>query len=390
MQSSTKKVVVVGCSVFGLFGVLAAGVIVWLLFSAAESIHNYSTGGYKVSGGKVNFYKESTGMTPWQSWEIKEADAASFEVLEGGYAKDKNHAYVDGLILPQSEAGTFKIIRKPYAADGNHIFYDRWLLSNSPDKFRILEKGYSADGEKVFFGREEFLPGTVDAATFEQVGSSDFFRDKNRVYMDDKIVEGADSATFEYLPSKTYGNAKNFDYARDARSVFYQGVKVAGCDPKTHKIIDFQTHRDARHLYLLTEKISDDPDHFQELDADYSKDSANVYWKSKKIGADPATFRVLLVEDSNGFAFAKDAKNVYYCALKVDRADAATFVALMGSYGKDKNNIWYARYSTEPAFVVENADVASFETYKNEFKIDGRDKNNYFELGKIKSARNQN
>ncbi|MEP6903859.1 MAG: DKNYY domain-containing protein [Actinomycetota bacterium] len=388
MQNSTKKVVLVGCSVFGLFGVLAAGVIVWLLISTAESVRNYTTGGYTISGGKVNFYREASGFTPWQSWEIKEADAGTFKILENGYATDKNHAYVDGYVISQSDGKTFKIIRKPYAADQNHVFYGQILLSNSPDKFKIMGGDYSADGEKVFSGDKEFLSGTVDAATFEQVGSSDFFRDKNRVYMNDKIVEGADSATFEPLPEPNAdGTDKDFHYAKDKLSVFYQGVKVAGCDPKTHKILDFQTHRDARHLYLLTEKISDDPDNFQKLDADYSKDSANVYWKNKKIGADPATFEVLVVEDSDGFAYAKDAKNVYYCALKSDRADAATFVALKGGYGKDKNNVWYAQHSTEPAFVVENADVATFETYDSGFRNDGRDKNNYFELGKLTKAR---
>jgi len=281
MKSSTKNFILIGCSGIGLVGLLAAGIVGWLLFSAAESFHNYTTGGYKVSGGKVTFYKEASGLSPWQSWEITEADAATFKVLDDGYATDKNHAYADGYLLPQSESKTFKIIQKPYAADQNRVFYERWLLSDSPGKFRVIGDGYSADGEKVFSEMQEFLPGTVDAATFERVGSSDFFRDKNRVYMNEKIVEGADSATFEPLPSKTYSNAKNFDYAKDARSVFYQGVKVAGCDPKTHKMIDFQTHRDARHLYLLTEKISDDPDHFQTLDADYSKDGVCLLEKQK-------------------------------------------------------------------------------------------------------------
>lgn len=187
MQSPTKKVVLLGCSVFGSLGLLAAGVILWLLFSATQTLHTYTAGSYKVSWGKVYFYQPASGFTMWQSWEITEADAASFEILEDGYAKDKNYAYVDSYLLSQSESRTFKITRKPYAADQNHVFYERWRITKCPEKFRIMKKGYSANGEKAFSEGKDFLPGTVDARTFEQVGSSDFFKNKNRVYVNEQM-----------------------------------------------------------------------------------------------------------------------------------------------------------------------------------------------------------
>ena len=130
----------------------------------------------------------------------------------------------------RAKVRTFKIISKALRRRSKPRFLRTMARSVIlPPKFRVIGGGYSADGEKVFSEREEFLPGTVDAATFERVGSSDFFKDKNHVYMDDsKLSKGADSATFEYLPSKSYTNAKNFLYAKDKAEHFLPRCESRG------------------------------------------------------------------------------------------------------------------------------------------------------------------
>lgn len=388
MKSSTGKFVLIGCSGIGLIVLLTAGGILWLLFSAVESVNNNMTGGYKISGGKVDFYRGLSGFGAPQSWEITEADAATFKVLDDGYATDKNHAYVDGYLIPQSEGATFKIIRKPYSADRNHVFYDKQSFCDKPERFKFVqnEDEFSTDGETIFYGAKALFPDALDAATFERIGSSDFYRDKNRVYTLEKIIEGADPKTFESIAfRKTYGSDKDLTYARDNQNIFYDGVKVESCDPKTHRIIDFTKHRDARHVFIRTEKISDDAANFKALEANYSKDSKNVFWDFNRIeGANAATFKVF--ESTFGHGFGTDGKNIYWCALKFERADVATFVGLTGHYGKDKNYVWYAQNPGEQPEIVENADAATFEIISIAAD-EGQDKNSIFRNGKFWAAR---
>ena len=382
MPSSSKKAALVGCSVFGFF---AATVIVWLAVSAFEAYRSFTTGGYQVGWRKVDYYQKGSGYTLGFSWEVEGADALSFKVLENGYAKDKNHAYFDGYVIPQSDGKTFKVIRSPYAADQNHVFYGKEAFSDAPEQFKFVqyENDFSTDGETIFYNGKALFPGRLDAATFQRIGGSDYYKDKNTVLTLEKIVEGADPETFESIPyEKNLGDHRDIYYAKDKQSVFYEGVKVEGCDPKTHQIIDSTTHRDARHVFIKTEKVGDDAANFKNFEGNYSKDGKNVYWKSIRIeGANAANFKVF--ETTYGRGYGTDGKHIYWCAQKFDRADVATFVGLNGDYGKDKNHVWYGYNPDELPQIVENADVATFEIYAG----GGRDKNSYFDYGRFKYAR---
>jgi hypothetical protein len=340
-------------------------------------------GGYLVKDGKVTYHSGLEGLGSKRQWEIPEADADSFTGIDGKYAKDKNHAYLDGIVIPESDGASFRILETPYAVDNSHVFIGGQLLSDSPQTFKIVAKlekfTFSADGKKVFAGSVPFLPQTVDAATFEQIEKSNYFRDKAHVYTAEKKIDGADPQTFEILP----GNKDV--YAQDKSSVFFNGEKVEGCDVATHKIIDGSRHRDGKSIFYGTKKVSDDAANFQALDSQYSRDSKHVYWQMDKISDDPANF---IVFSNQGWdTYAKDSGAVFRCDRKIKNADVKTFTGLSDRYAKDKNNVYFeVSCDMTELTTVDGADPASFELATGD-GVDAKDKNNNYNFGTNRGPR---
>jgi DKNYY family len=364
----------------GLILVLVAGAC--SLFSSFEGLKD-NFGGYTVSDGKVIYHSGLYGMGSKDSWEIPGADADTFSAAGEGYAKDKNSAYLDGRIIPQSDGPSFKLLEKPYAADWAHVYYGAQVLSNSPQTFKIIAKlekiTFSTDGKKVFSGSVEFLPGTADAASFERIGPSGYFRDRNRVYTFEKVVEGADPRSFEVLPD--YEER----YARDEKNVFYRGTKVQGCDPKTHEVIDLLFHRDDKSVFYMDKKITANDGSFTKLAVSYSRDKSSAYWQAEKISEDGQNFIAFSSDDY--CAYAKDGRNAFRCDHKLKDVDASSFVGLSARYAKDKHKVYFSVSCEEELSVVDGADPESFELSSGD-GVDAIDKNNRYNFGTNRGPRN--
>jgi hypothetical protein len=363
-----------------------AGLILFLVAGACSSFDEGlkdSFGGYTVTDGKVIYHTGLYGMGSKDSWEIPGADADTFSSVGEGYAKDKNSAYLDGRVISQSDGPSFKLLEKPYAADRAHGYWGAQILSDSPQTFKIiarLEKvTFSTDGKKVFSGSVEFLPGTADAASFTQVGSSGYFRDRNRVYTFEKVVEGADPRSFEVLPD--YEER----YAVDEKSVFYRGIKVDGCDPKTHEVVDLLFHRDDKSVFYMDKKITANDGSFTKLAASYSRDKRSAYWQANKISDDGQNFTAFPSDDY--YAYAKDGRNAFRCDHKLKDVDAPSFVGLSARYAKDKHKVYFSVSCEEYLSVVDGADPASFELSSGD-GVDAIDKNNRYNFGTNRGPRN--
>lgn len=334
-------------------------------------------GGYLVKDGKVTYHTGMQGLAMKRSWEVEGADAATFASIGYGYGKDKNHAYLDGLIIPSSDGATFDVIKAPYAADKAHVFIRGYQLSDSPTTFKIiaeLEKGtFSTDRKKVFYGSEEFLPGTVDAATFEQMGLGEFFRDKAHVYTPEKMIEGADPETFRAL------GTNNGLYAMDKDSVFYNATEVQGCNPKKHYVIKGSFHEDDKGVFYGTKKLTDDVKNFEVLKSEYSWDSKHVYWMTDVISDDVQNFRAFPTDTFN--AYAKDNKNVFRCGEKVTGVDQVSFAGIDDRYAKDKDKVYFSIQCESKLSTVDGADPMSFELVIGIDNVDGKDKTNNYNFG---------
>ena len=167
---------------------------------------------------------------------IEGADPATFEFLGSdlyGYQKDKNRVYSQGTVIEGVDPATFEYFPCPradlrcnYFKDKDAVYFDSVLGINElteydPVTFMIYSEGmaYMRNKDKIYYEMgdwEEIVE--ADAATFEIIEvaecvgksfdeypmnlftycafGSPFAKDKNYVYEDGEIVEGANPETF--------------------------------------------------------------------------------------------------------------------------------------------------------------------------------------------------
>lgn len=194
---------------------------------------------------------------------------------------------------------------------------------------------YVNDGSNVYHSYWTFSFGTVrhelpeaDASSFRKVNSW-LGRDKNHVYYEDKLVEGADPATLK---------AKKKPLCADSKDYYYKGEALHVADMGTFQVL----RMDDSHLW--------------------AKDRQNIYFDNMTIsGADVGTFQVIKPYE------AKDRKHVYYFGKPLDGADPSTYTIMDGGYAKDSRHVWY--YGK----LVEGADAATFRAVGSDGS--GMDKN---------------
>jgi hypothetical protein len=257
---------------------------------------------------------------------------------EYGYAKKPDGAYYDGVKIQGADVETFETLEGAYARDKQHVYALRVPIPNA------------------------------DPATFERVVTSapsppgsQYWRDKHGIYLDGKLIEGADSATFRLLAEPR---------ARDRQHVFYNGHIVTGADPATFEPL---SHGNA-----------------------FSRDSAHVYMGTQRVfeGADPNSLEIL-----PGGSFAKDASHLFRVPMGDDtRSDAmpdvdfASFVTLNHRYAKDKNHVYFRSNQAPDVAIVKDADLASFSLLDYTAKepsldADAQDAYGYFSSGERVRAR---
>lgn len=85
---------------------------------------------------------------------IPGADLASFSAISGqhGYAQDDNHIYGPHGVIPEADPETFKMLTKNYSLDAGHVFFDGKLIDADSGSFEVIDNGlYAVDDERVFY-----------------------------------------------------------------------------------------------------------------------------------------------------------------------------------------------------------------------------------------------
>jgi hypothetical protein len=83
-------------------------------FDLLGSLGADEAGAYAVTDGRVTY----------EGRQVKGADAATFEVLQAGYAKDARHAYYCGRLISGALGGNyFDYTGDDYATDGLHTYF---------------------------------------------------------------------------------------------------------------------------------------------------------------------------------------------------------------------------------------------------------------------------
>ncbi|MBD3329980.1 hypothetical protein GF354_00445 [Candidatus Peregrinibacteria bacterium] len=162
-----------------------------------------------------------------------------------------------------------------------------------------------------------------------------YSKDKDRVYLGEKVVDGADPDTFDIL---YYNELEDRAFATDINNVYYGTILLEGIDVDTFEIINGSYIKDFNGVYYLF--ISDD-----------------VIVK-KVDGADPETFELL----HQKYRFGKDKNNVYYGVHLIEMADNASIEVV----GNDYSNFYYAnQYAKDKNYVYCGDDIfAETENFK--------------------------
>ena len=161
---------------------------------------------YRVVGGKVTF----GGLA------LAGADPATFKVLaEVDYATDARHVYVRGFEIRGADANSFRVITGPYARDQSRLYCGNVPMKVADiDRFQVIRDSGSWQTTFVKTGLARRYGDVFDSIEVDRdrpavVGEA-WGRDGKNCFYGPAIIEGADYATFKpigfsYAEDKTRG-----------------------------------------------------------------------------------------------------------------------------------------------------------------------------------------
>lgn len=251
----------------------------------------FDAAGYHVRDGRVYYLN----TFPGKAFDVSGADADSFEVLDGGFARDRGAVYLDGHALPDADPASFVLLdRSGYAKDTRHVYARDRVVSTDPEHFELL--------------------------------GGDLSRDSAAVYWPDGSVLSDDPENFVII-----SNAERYLFTRDAKKVHVNGKPIAGADPQSYRVLGGAYGTDRDGAFYLDEPIVDaDSASLRHLQGAYAADVRRAYWMGKEIrGATPASFRVL----HEAFECSADEDEAFYRDVVIADVDPRSFPAGAGVTG---------------------------------------------------------
>ena len=349
-------------------------------------------------------------------------DVKSFKVLENkkafltDYYTDKNSVYFHKDELRKitgADKNSFEILEEYIARDKNNVYSKGEKLGNVDIKsFKYFEDGLAKDKNRVFYIDDNKDITGVDAKTFERMGESYYFRDKNNIFAlkdynpyDLEMLKNIDRNSFNTL-SKEIGKDKN--------GVYYFGEKIDGISSNNAKVVEALGNSDyilqsGNNHYLMTvnEKDLDNNERFEtkkidSLDIDFDtfkyfemsdlyKDKNSFYYHSdndlKKIKSDidvKSAEKMIKLRD-----FIKDKNNIYHFSdgklekinLKIDVNNLEYLDdgnSTFSNYLRDGKNVYFVNDEGGKVKIVKNVDRNTFKVVNGNYGVDSK---NVYYLG---------
>lgn len=358
-------------------------------FRALENSKNITSIDYFVDKNNIYYAYENLE-------KIQGADKNSFEVLGNYIAKDKNNVYYNGKKMENVDSKSFKNFGNFIGKDKNRVFY--------------------------ITGNEDIKD--ADAESFEIMGDTRYFRDKNNIFVIKYSNDFPDGEGFIKLPNIDRNSfiALSEEFGKDKNGIYYIGEKINGINPNNIRVIeemgqDNYILQSENNYYLTFNSNSDLYDRkndkieakkINNLNIDFStfkyfgilnyyKDKNSFYYHSdnnfKKIksGIDvKSADKVLELND-----FVKDKNNLYYFSngkiekinLNIDVKSLEFFDDIDSSYSsyiKDRNNVYFVDNKNGKVKIVKNADKNTFQIVNGNYGVDG--KNVYYNGEKLDSV----
>ena len=328
--------------------------------------------------------------------KIQGADKNSFEVLGNYIAKDKNNVYYKGRKMENVDSASIKTFGNFIGKDKNRVFY--------------------------ITGNEDIKD--ADASSFEIMGDTYYFRDKNNIFVIKYSNDFPDGEGFIKLPNIDRNSfiTLSEEIGKDKNGVYYFGEKIKGINPNSIRVIeemgqDNYILQSENNYYLTFNSNSDLYDRkndkieakkINNLNIDFStfkyfeilnyyKDKNSFYYRSdndlKKIKSEidvKSADKVLELND-----FVKDKNNLYYFSngkiekinLNIDVKSLEFFDDIDSSYSsyiKDRNNVYFVDNKNGKVKIVKNADKNTFQIVNGNYGVDG--KNVYYDGEKLDSV----
>jgi len=411
-----------------------------------KKIKDVSPKGFEILDTKYvkddkNLYKfETDSLSYFSSNEIKTKkvsidglDVKSFKVLENNkdsyfdYYVDKSNVYIDKDNLEKitgADRNSFEILGYSIARDKNNVYKKGEKLGNIDiASFKYFDNGIAKDKNRVFYMDERKDIKNADAKTFERMGESYYFRDKNNVfalkndYPDSsynlvlEMSKNIDRSSFDIL---------NAEFGKDKNGVYHFGEKIDGISSNNAKVVEelgdydyiFQSGND-HYLVTVNEGNSYDKsdDNTKEkfkikkingLNIDYDtfkyfeiydlyKDKNNFYYHSdndlKKIKSDidvKSAEKMIELRD-----FIKDKNNIYHFSdgklekinLKIDVNNLEYLDdgnSVFSSYLRDGKNVYFVNDEDGKIKIVKNVDKNTFKVVNGNYGVDSK---NVYYLG---------
>lgn len=195
----------------------------------------------------------------YRTRKIDFANNKSFHPLGYGLAKDRNNVFYRDSVIEKADAESFFVIknkrRLAYGADKYGLIIRNKRIGGEIDakSFEVLPRPYSKDKNKVYF-TEDFKivegadPATFTCPKFESIVNYQYYSyDKNNAYYYErgKVIKIPDIHYPSFL-------VLNSHYAKDKNKVYYQWKVIEGADPFTFHIpvkINRRIGQDKNHRY---------------------------------------------------------------------------------------------------------------------------------------------
>lgn len=174
---------------------------------------------------------------------MEKADPKSFTKIQHDLnidlGKDNKYVFKDASILEHADPFTFEQVKEYYWKDRNHVFLlqfggNECVIENAdPKSFQVLENYlWTKDKNNVYYKFEKLTD--VNSRDFIAI-NEDWGKDKAYYYyhnlrLDSLDYESAEIVNAYYLSEN---EASSSDYIKDKNHVFFQNRIVKGANPKT-------------------------------------------------------------------------------------------------------------------------------------------------------------
>ena len=343
-----------------LFLMMMVALISMMLVSCEREPH------YKNDGKQVTW--NTKDIWAGHNSRIVDADPSTFEDLGDGYARDDQHAFLEGDLIKGADGKTFKCLEKRYAIDADHVFHYDTIMTSADSKTFKVHGWHLTEDKKDYFWKGKAIY-VADKKSFVILGDKEdektrWAKDKyNAYYMGKQPLPNVDYDSFHPIGDISNLNCSGC-YAADKYHVYFENHIVEGADPESFTEVVAYVGQDKHRVYRKWE-ATDIKDYNQLSDiGGFHTDGLNIYTHEFKIfdEADARTFKHL------GSQWYVDKDHVWCDEKQIMEADAATLqlvhlykhfngtiLPAPSRYAKDKNHVFL------DDSIIPGADPESFE-----------------------------